>query len=142
MADEQNNPTPSPGSDDQASKKKPGPPKGKRYGGRKKGTPNKRDAQFKSAAQICAEEGIDPIRSFCWIVQNRDMATGLPYEKKVIVGRGDNQRVEVLHEYQEDTRKFALSELGSYIHPKKKAIEHTGGDGKPLAPPELHIHFV
>lgn len=108
--------------------------------GRRKGVPNKATTTRKTAEQICKEMGIDPIQSLAWIIQNKDMVTGQDYIHKHI----DPKTGEIVsvNGYTDELRQSTLRELNAYVHPKKKAIEHTGGDGKPLAPPELHVHFV
>jgi len=77
--------------------------KGKKTGGRTKGTPNRVTRQ---AAEILQELNCDPIKGMALIATNKKHAPEL---------RG---------------RMYA--ELAGYVHPKRKAIEVTGPSGKPL----------
>lgn len=80
-------------------------PKGTRYGGRAKGTPN-RDTQ--KVIEIIEREKCDPIEFLCWVV---------------------NANVAKLKEAPElEQRIAAAKELASYIYPKRKAIEHSVED--------------
>lgn len=80
---------------------------GKKTGGRQKGTPNK---DTKALQDRIAERypGWDPVEAMAEIAQD------------------DKNDVMI--------RLAALKEIAQYIHPKRKAIEHTGKDGKDLGP--------
>ena len=36
-------------------------------------------------------------------------------------------------------RLAAMKEVAQYVHPKRKAVEHTGRDGTPLVPPTINV---
>ncbi len=76
---------------------------GERYGGRKKGTPNKRtvEIQEKLARLKC-----DPLKGMALLAMDEDNTPEL---------RG---------------RMYA--ELAQYVAPKRKALEHSGADGVPV----------
>ncbi len=77
---------------------------GERRGGRQKGTPNKRTVEVQ---QRLSELDCDPIQGMALIAMDASNPPEL---------RG---------------RMFA--ELAAYIAPKRKAVEHTGADGAPIA---------
>ena len=77
---------------------------GERRGGRQKGTPNKRTVEVQ---QRLTELDCDPIQGMALIAMDPEATLEL---------RG---------------RMFA--ELAAYIAPKRKAVEHTGADGAPIA---------
>ena len=85
---------------------------GKKTGGRQKGTPNK---DPKALQDRIAERypGWDPVEAMAEIAQD------------------DKNDVMI--------RLAALKEIAQYIHPKRKAIEHTGKDGAPLVPPPINV---
>ena len=85
---------------------------GKKTGGRQKGTPNK---DTKALQDRIAERypGWDPVEAMAEIAQD------------------DTNDVMI--------RLAALKEIAQYIHPKRKAIEHTGKDGAPLVPPPINV---
>ena len=75
--------------------------------GRKKGVPNK-DTQALQDRIASKYPGWDPVEAMAEIAQD------------------DTNDVMI--------RLAALKEVSQYIHPKRKAIEHTGKDGKDLGP--------
>ena len=75
--------------------------------GRKKGVPNK-DTQALQDRIAAKYPGWDPVEAMAEIAQD------------------DTNDVMI--------RLAALKEVSQYIHPKRKAIEHTGKDGKDLGP--------
>lgn len=76
---------------------------GKKFGGRKKGVPNKKTL---AVAEKLEALGCDPIEGLARIAMDSD---------------------------EESLRLQANKELAQYIAPKRKAIEHTGVDGEPIA---------
>lgn len=78
-------------------------PKGHpRYGGRTKGTPNKNTSDLMS---ICEKHGIHP------------------FEGMVILAK----------EEKDPDKKFdKLERIAQYVHPKRKAVEVSGGDGEAI----------
>lgn len=88
-------------------------PKGhKKWGGRQKGTPNK-DTKALCDRIASKYPGWDPVEAMAEIAQD------------------DTNDVMI--------RLAALKEIAQYIHPKRKAIEHTGKDGTPLVPPPINV---
>ena len=85
---------------------------GKKTGGRQKGTPNK-DTQALQERIAQRYPGWDPV------------------EAMAEIARDDQNDVMI--------RLAALKEIAQYIHPKRKAIEHTGKDGTPLVPPPINV---
>ena len=85
---------------------------GKKTGGRQKGTPNK-DTQALQERIAQRYPGWDPVEAMAEIAQD------------------DTNDVMI--------RLAALKEIAQYIHPKRKAIEHTGKDGAPLVPPPINV---
>lgn len=85
---------------------------GKKTGGRQKGTPNK---DTKALCDRIAERypGWDPVEAMAEIARDE--------QNDVMI------------------RLAALKEIAQYIHPKRKAIEHTGKDGAPLVPPPINV---
>ena len=85
---------------------------GERRGGRQPGTPNKRTSEL--ADRIASKyPGWDPVEAMAEIARDE--------ENDVMI------------------RLAALKEVSQYIHPKRKAIEHTGKDGAPLVPPPINV---
>lgn len=88
-------------------------PKGhKKWGGRQKGTPNK-DTQALQDRIASKYPGWDPVEAMAEIARDE--------QNDVMI------------------RLAALKEVSQYIHPKRKAIEHTGKDGTPLVPPPINV---
>jgi len=85
---------------------------GKKTGGRQKGTPNK-DTQALQDRIASKYPGWDPVEAMAEIARDE--------ENDVMI------------------RLAALKEVSQYIHPKRKAIEHTGKDGAPLVPPPINV---
>lgn len=85
---------------------------GKKTGGRQKGTPNK-DTKALQDRIASKYPGWDPVEAMAEIAQD------------------DKNDVMI--------RLAALKEIAQYIHPKRKAIEHTGKDGAPLVPPPINV---
>ena len=85
---------------------------GKKTGGRQKGTPNK-DTKALQDRIASKYPGWDPVEAMAEIARDE--------QNDVMV------------------RLAALKEIAQYIHPKRKAIEHTGKDGAPLVPPPINV---
>ena len=77
---------------------------GERRAGRCKGTPNKKTM---AVGEVLGELGLDPIKQMGQIAMDEHIEVSI--------------RVQV------------LKELCQYIAPKRKAVEITGEDGRPLA---------
>jgi tyrosyl-tRNA synthetase len=80
--------------------RKPGGPK---YGGRQKGTPNKRSW---SAIEICEKNGYDPIQELITISKE----TG-----------------------SRDLKASIAKEVAKYVYPQRKALEHSGEIANPFS---------
>lgn len=79
-------------------------PKGHpKWGGRKKGQPNKHTLGMQERFEAA---GKDPVKVM----------------------------IDLLDSLDETMRFQAAKELIQYVHPKRKAIEHSGPDGEPLTP--------
>lgn len=88
-------------------------PKGHpRYGGRKKGTPNKSSVP---AQQIAERLGVDPFEVLCLFV------------------KGDAKKLKIKKDQlTPGIRVAAAMEAAQYLYPKRKAVEHSGELGLSL----------
>jgi hypothetical protein len=78
-------------------------PKGHaKWGGRKKGTPNKINSEV---AELIKASGKDPFQTM----------------------------IDLLDHQEAHIRLSAAKELAQYVKPKRKAIEHSGPEGQPIA---------
>lgn len=78
-------------------------PLGKKFGGRTKGTPNKKTVSLQEKCDIV---GLDPFEQMLIIASTAD---------------------------EQNLRFHALKELCQYLYPKRKAIEHSGEISNPYA---------
>ena len=101
-------------------------PKGRKFGGRKKGTPNKSIDPLKERAEKLK---IDPFEILL-LFANGDWES-LGYPAATFVKEGSTFVNEELY-IKPETRARAAAEACQYLHPKLKAIEHTGKDGSDL----------
>jgi hypothetical protein len=102
-------------------------PKGHpRYGGRKKGTPNKKDSTL---ALKSKELGIDPFEILLLFAKGDWEALGYP--AATFVKEGSTFVNEELY-IKPETRARAAAEAAQYIYPKLKAIEHSGDKDNPV----------
>lgn len=102
-----------------------------RYGGRQKGTPNKKVSPLRGKA---LELGIDPFEVLLLFAKGDWKALGYPseFDKKVSQGKEYQERV-----IDPSDRVNAAKEACKYIHPQLKAVEHSGPDGQAIAIPLL-----
>ena len=101
-----------------------GRPKGQaKTGGRGKGTPNKRTAEFR---ERLVSLNCDPLQVLAMIVNGEET-------QPVATGKNDDGTfiVEDLPPTWELRAKYA-SDLLNYEYPKRKAVEITGADGNEL----------
>lgn len=99
---------------------------GKKWGGRKKGTPNKPTGDI---FETVKNKNCNVIEFFCDVI-NGDFKS-LGYESNVMTKLvGDNAITEDVITLEH--RIKAARELAQYLYPKRKAIEHTGKDGTDL----------
>lgn len=107
---------------------------GERRGGRKKGAPNKKTLDL---IKTLEEQGYDPVAELIRIA----MLAEKEYERaEEIFDAIQEARIEKkLVPLSESTAPTYLkimqssaSDLMNYIYPKRKAIEHTGANGKDL----------
>ena len=99
-----------------------GKPKGlhAKTGGRKKGTPNK---VTMDAIQQLKDAGYEPIVRHLEIVE----------ESWKVYNAKKKQRNQVGAASALDVAERANNNLMKYVYPARRAVEHTGKDGKPLA---------
>lgn len=92
--------------------------------GRKKGVSDGATSKIRlDLIQKLEAKGVDPAESLAWVF----LEAKTQYEKKrdeQVNGWGS---VGML-----DLARHAASDLMDYVYPKRKAIEHTGADGKDL----------
>jgi hypothetical protein len=93
-------------------------PRGKKTGGRQKGTPNKHKAAFRDQLRsYCDSIGVDPHRYMAdMIADSSEVVYGVDGEGKAIKGPA----------VKPDLKLQAAKELAQYIEPKLKAVEHSG----------------
>ena len=91
-----------------------------RYGGRSKGTPNKRTREL---SQILESMGCDPALALARVVMDQNMGSGQPYEQERYSKDGQKYTV---NGYEPEIKVAAARELIQYLYPKRKAIEHSG----------------
>jgi len=104
-------------------------PKGHpKYGGRKKGTPNKSSVPAEAMAK---ELGIDPFKILLLFANGDWEALGYEGKKRIV---GYSNKGDAIEDYtiSPDLRAKAASDASQYILPKRKAIEHSGPDGESL----------
>lgn len=97
-------------------------PPGRKFGGRKKGTPNKNQDPLKQKAK---ELGIDPFEILLLFAKGDWQALG--YKAETFVKEGSTFVNEELY-IKPETRARAAAEACQYIYPKLKAIEHTSDE--------------
>lgn len=98
------------------AKKNPKTQKGVKYGGRKKGTPNKKTFDAKLIAD---KMGIDPFECLMHFVTGNAKALNMEETTEKVIG---NTMIEVLT-ITPEMRLQATKEACSYLYPKRKAIE-------------------
>lgn len=109
-------------------------PKGhKRYGGRKKGVANKDTLPLKEKAK---QLGIDPFEILLLFAKGDWESLGYPSAS--FVKEGSTFVNEELY-IKPEVRAKAAAEACQYIHPKLKAIEHSGKDGDAIQAQTLII---
>lgn len=95
--------------------------KGRKTGGRVAGTPDK--AQ-KLLSEILETMNCDPLRILA------DIAKGERVKCTTYLDKDNGEHVEEEVIPTLDQRKDACKELLGYIHPKRKAVEHSGPGGE------------
>ena len=99
-------------------------PRGKKTGGRTKGTPNKHKSSFRVALrEYCDSIQVDPHQYMADIIaDDSTIVYGLDRDGNPIEGPAAKPEL-----------KFnAAKELAQYLEPKLKAIEHSGNAEKPI----------
>lgn len=94
-------------------------PRGKKLGGRKKGTPNKVTLDLLKTLE---EKGFEPAAEMV-LIHNEAMKL---YRDKVKTQKGWGAGPAL------DTAKSAVAELMRYCYPQRKAVEVSGKDGGPI----------
>lgn len=100
-------------------------PKGTRIGGRAKGTPN---AQTKTLQEIAEASGCDPFQVLIWFAMGDYEKLG--YEQMTMKQYGENVSYELT--ISPELRQKSAKDACKYLHPERKAIEHTGANGEKL----------
>jgi hypothetical protein len=92
---------------------------GVKFGGRKKGTPNKHKKEHReSLREFCARIGVDPHRYMAELIADTsEIVYGVDAQGLPIVGPA--VKVEL--------KLNAAKELAQYLEPKLKSVEHGGG---------------
>lgn len=101
-------------------------PKGKKTGGRTKGTPNKSGKPLKDLAD---QLGVDPFQILLHFAAGDYEALGYVRPDAFDDPNDLSKSVNITPE----VRLKAASEAASYLYPKRKALEHTGEGGGPIA---------
>lgn len=119
-------------------------PKGQRYGGRQKGTLNKRTIDVRAT---CERLKCNPFELFATVV-NGDLPCSVCFGKgkskyKDAFGNLHDRTCESCYgtlkeKISPGDRIRAATELAQYLMPKLKAIEVTGADGGPIE----HTHEI
>lgn len=93
-------------------------PKGKKFGGRKKGTPNKSSLRVEEIAQRL---GCDPFEILCNFA-NGDWKR-LGYENECYFSEKPDGAVKMNYVINPEMRLTAAKEAVKYLHAQKKAVE-------------------
>ena len=105
-------------------------PKGHpRYGGRKKGTPNKDSNLVRDKAKAL---GIDPFEVLLYFVAGDWEKLGYAARERVVgySQSGDEITGDII---SPELRQKAARDACEYLHPKLKSIDHTTAGGAPVA---------
>lgn len=93
--------------------------------GRKKGTPNKRTASLLEKAE---ELGVDPFQILLHVASGNWKALGYEEANFVVSYTEDGNAIERERITLQDRAK-AAKDVCEYLHPKRKALEHSLGEG-------------
>lgn len=99
-------------------------PAGKKYGGRKKGTPNK---STQSVREMADRIGVDPLEILLMVAAND--WEGLGFDTDVThfeKAEGDGSVIGEKPRISLDQRIQAAKEAAKYLHAQRKALEHSG----------------
>lgn len=97
-------------------------PLGKKYGGRKKGTPNK---PIKDLHEKARELKVDIFEILCLFAKGDFEALG--YDSSVYIKESkDGGSTTLGYVISPETRLHATKEAAKYLYPQLKAIEHSG----------------
>ena len=97
-------------------------PKGQKFGGRTKGTPNKKTS---SVLEKCEQLGVDPIDVLLNFAKGDWKALG--YDSPThVTGYLPNGDPIVKERIPPELRQKSAKDASEYIHPKRKAIEMSG----------------
>ncbi len=119
---------------------------GKKYGGRKAGTPNKASATLK---ERLASWGCDPFKIMADIAAGELLCGVCRGAGKTKFQSGDGEGIRKCQScwgsgkerISPQERNRAASEIAKYTQPQLKAIEHSGPDGGPVQA-SLTVKFV
>lgn len=99
-------------------------PKGvPKSGGRQKGTPNK---DKKTLEEKCLELGFDPFEILAHFAKGDWKALGYESPTRVIGYSKDHGSIEA-DVITPELRQSSAKEAAKYVHPQKKAVEHSTG---------------
>lgn len=106
--------------------------KGRKTGGRVKGTPNKKTQDLLEKAE---ELGVDPFEILLMVAKGDWEGLGFESAKLVYFTaagiEAEKDRITL------SDRLSAASEACTYLHPKRKAVEHSGPNGGPIETRDL-----
>lgn len=97
-------------------------------GGRKKGSPNKNTLPL---AERASALGVDPFEILLLFAKGDWEALGYEYEFETKIGAGGAAVESRI--INTDHRIAAAKAVCEYLHPKRKAVEHSGPNGEPIA---------
>lgn len=100
---------------------------GVRYGGRKKGTPNKSALPLR---EIAERMGVNPFEILLRFAHGD--WKGLGYEAECYFSEKPDGAVKMGYVISPEVRAKCAAEATQYLEPKRKAIEHTGANGGPI----------
>lgn len=115
----------------------PAPAGHPRYGGRAKGTPNKRTQEFEAALRSAGYRGDqteDHPGMFLWLVMTarKQFPQRVPVSKTNPDGSVEHGYFKVMEPAPLDVRLNCARELTPYLLPRLKNVEVTGADGEPI----------
>lgn len=101
-------------------------PKGTRYGGRTKGTPNKTTQDLHEIAERLE---CNPFEVLLHYAKGDFKALGYEEHQSMVTKSGE---VVMVLTITPELRQKSAKDACEYLFPKRKAIEHTGKDGEKL----------
>lgn len=96
------------------------PPGSPKYGGRQKGTPNKRNHN-QHLIEIAQRLDVNPFEVLCHFAKGDWKALGFESKTTIVYGPGGSESIEENIPIQ--LRLKAAMEMAQYLYPKKRSIE-------------------